>query len=102
METLRMKLIVAITGATGSIFGVRLLQALERTAVETHLVVSKWGARTLVHETPYTLDQVERMATAHYAPLDQGAAISSGSFLTSGMVVAPCSMRTLAAIACGN
>ena len=57
-----MKLIVAITGATGSIFGVRLLQALQGTPVETHLVVSKWGARTLVHETPYTLEQVEQMA----------------------------------------
>jgi 4-hydroxy-3-polyprenylbenzoate decarboxylase len=97
-----MKLIVGITGATGSIFGIRLLQALEHTTVETHLVVSKWGARTLVHETPYTLEQVEQMATAHYPPLDQGAVISSGSFLTSGMVVAPCSMRTLAAIAGGN
>jgi flavin prenyltransferase len=97
-----MKLIVGITGATGSIFGVRLLQALERTPVETHLVMSKWGARTLVHETPYTVEEVERMATAHYSSLDQGAAISSGSFVTGGMVVAPCSMRTLAAIAGGN
>jgi 4-hydroxy-3-polyprenylbenzoate decarboxylase len=97
-----MKLIVAITGATGAIFGVRLLQALQGTSVETHLVVSKWGARTLVHETPYTLEQVEQMATAHYSSLDQGAPISSGSFVTGGMVVAPCSMRTLAAIAGGN
>jgi len=97
-----MRLIVGITGATGSIIGVRLLQALERTAVETHLVMSKWGARTLVHETPYTLAQVRKMATTHYSPLDQGAAISSGSFLTNGMVVAPCSVRTLAAIAGGN
>jgi 4-hydroxy-3-polyprenylbenzoate decarboxylase len=97
-----MKLIVGITGATGSIFGIRLLQALQRTPVETHLVMSKWGARTLVHETPYTVEEVERMATAHYSSLDQGAAISSGSFITGGMVVAPCSMRTLAAIAGGN
>jgi 4-hydroxy-3-polyprenylbenzoate decarboxylase len=97
-----MKLIVAITGATGSIFGIRLLQALQPTPVETHLVVSKWGARTMVHETPYTLEQVEQTATAHYSPLDQGAPLSSGSFLSDGMVVAPCSMRTLAAIASGN
>jgi flavin prenyltransferase len=96
------RLIVALTGATGSIFGVRLLQALRSTAVETHLVVSKWGARTLLHETTYTLEQVQQMATAHYSSLDQGAAISSGSFLTSGMVVVPCSMRTVAAIAGGN
>jgi 4-hydroxy-3-polyprenylbenzoate decarboxylase len=97
-----MKLIVGITGATGSVFGVRLLDALRRASVESHLVISKWGARTIVHETPYTVDQVEQMATAAYSSLDQGAAISSGSFVTNGMVVAPCSMRTLAAIANGN
>ena len=97
-----MRLIVGITGATGSIFGVRLLQALQGTGVETHLVVSKWGAATLTHETPYTLEQVQQMATVHYSALDQGAAISSGSFLTDGMVIVPSSMRTLAAIAGGN
>lgn len=98
----RLRLIVGITGATGSILGVRLLEALRDADVETHLVVSKWGARTLLHETPYTLDQVRKMATCGYAPDDQGAAISSGSFLTRGMVVAPCSMGTLAAIAHGQ
>jgi flavin prenyltransferase len=97
-----MRLIVGITGATGSIFGVRLLQALLGSEVETHLVVSKWGARTLAHETTYTLEQVQGLAHAHYSPLDQGAAISSGSFLTGGMVVVPCSVRTVAAIASGN
>jgi len=96
------RLIVGITGATGSIFGIRLLQALAGSGVETHVVVSKWGMRTLAHETSYTLDQVQAMATAYYSPNDQGAAISSGSFVTSGMVVAPCSMRTLAAIANGQ
>ncbi len=96
------RLIVGITGATGSIFGIRLLQALAGSGVETHVVVSKWGMRTLAHETSYTLDQVQGMATAYYSPNDQGAAISSGSFVTSGMVVAPCSMRTLAAIANGQ
>src|SRR5205814_7143735 len=65
-------------------------------------IVSKWGARTLAHETPYTLEQVQQMATTYYSPLDQGAAISSGSFVTAGMAVAPCSMRTLGAIAGGN
>jgi len=97
-----MRLIVGITGATGAILGVRLLQALQDSEVETHLVVSKWGARTLVHETPYTMEQVRKMATCAYSPDDQGAAISSGSFRTSGMVIAPCSMRTLAAIAHGQ
>jgi len=96
------RLIVGITGATGSIFGIRLLQALQGSGVETHVVVSKWGMRTLAHETSYTLDQVQGMATAYYSPNDQGAAISSGSFVTGGMVVAPCSMRTLAAIANGQ
>ena len=96
------RLIVGITGATGSIFGIRLLQALAGSGVETHLIVSKWGMRTIAHETSYTLEQVQSMATACYSPSDQGAAISSGSFVTSGMVVAPCSMRTLAAIANGQ
>ncbi len=96
------RLIVGITGATGTILGVRLLQALDGLDVETHLIVSKWGARTLVHETPFTLDQVRKMAAFCHSPNDQGAAVSSGSFLTSGMVVAPCSMRTLAAIANGQ
>lgn len=95
------KLIVAITGATGTIFGVRLLQMLHGSGVETHLIMSKWGARTLIHETDYTVEQVERMATRNYPLGDQGAAISSGSFQTLGMVIAPCSMRTLAAIATG-
>src|SRR2546428_10288211 len=95
------RLIVGITGATGTIFGVRLLQMLHGSGVETHLVLSKWGARTLIHETEYTVEQVQRMATHNYPLGDQGAAISSGSFITLGMVVVPCSMRTLAAIANG-
>ena len=97
-----MRLIVGITGATGTIYGVRLLEVLQGSDVETHLIVSKWGARTLVEETAYTADEVDRLATCAYSPNDQGAAVSSGSFLAEGMVVAPCSMRTLAAIAQGN
>ena len=95
------RLIVGITGATGTIFGVRVLQLLHGSGVETHLVVSKWAARTLAHETPYSLKEVQDLATQSYASGDQGAAISSGSFVTLGMVIAPCSMRTLAAIAHG-
>lgn len=94
-------LVVGITGASGSIFGVKLLEALRMARVESHLIVSKWGARTIEHETLYTVDQVQRIASRHYPPNDQGAAVSSGSFLTRGMVIAPCSMRTLAAIAHG-
>ncbi len=95
------RLIVGITGATGTIFGVRLLQMLYGSGVETHLVMSKWAARTLVHETQYSVKDVQRMATESYPIGDQGAAISSGSFITLGMVIAPCSMGSLAAIAHG-
>ena len=96
------RLVVGITGATGSIYGVRLLQVLQRCGVESHLIVSRWGARTLVHETPFSLAQVRRLATRAYSNQDQGAAVSSGSFTTLGMVIAPCSMRSLAAIAHGQ
>ncbi len=95
------KLIVAVTGATGTIFGVRLLELLQGSEVETHLVLSKWAKRTLTYETQYTMEQVQEMATEVYPLHDQGAAISSGSFVTSGMVIIPCSMRTLSAIAQG-
>src|SRR5437667_7165343 len=97
-----MRIIVGITGATGTVFGVRALQVLKDSGVETHLVVSKWGARTLLHETPFTLDYVKSLASCTYGDTDQGAAISSGSFITDGMLVAPCSTRTLAAIANGQ
>jgi flavin prenyltransferase len=98
----RSRLIVGITGATGAIYGVRLLQVLRELGVESHLIYSKWGARTLVHETSYKLDQVEQMASYHYAPQDQSAPLSSGSFITQGMVICPCSVRSLAAIAHGS
>ncbi len=69
------RLIIGITGATGAVYGIRVLRALEAASVETHLIVSKWGARTLVHETPYKLEQVQRMASCFYSPNDQGAAV---------------------------
>jgi 4-hydroxy-3-polyprenylbenzoate decarboxylase len=97
----RLRLIVGISGATGTIFGVRLLQMLQASNVESHLVISKWGARTLIHETPFSVEQVQKMAAYHYQSQDAGAKISSGSFPTSGMVVCPCSVRSLAAIAHG-
>ena len=95
------KLIIAMTGATGSIFCVRLLELLQGSDVETHLVMSKWAKRTLDYETEYSLEQIQDLAAEVYPLHDQGATISSGSFLTSGMVVIPCSMRTLSAIAQG-
>src|SRR5260370_25024699 len=91
-----------MTGATGAIFGVRLLQGLQGSEVETHLVMSKWAVSTLVHETAYSVEDVQQMANYSYRSQDQGAAISSRSFHTRGMVVCPCSGRTLAAICQGN
>lgn len=97
-----MRLIVGITGATGTVFGVRALQVLKDAGIETHLVLSKWGSRTLLHETPHTSEYVKSLAARAYGDSDQGAAIASGSFLTDGMLIAPCSVRTLAAIAHGH
>lgn len=95
------RLIVGITGATGVIFGVRLLEILADSEIETHLVVSKWAQQTLEHETTTTMSALKDLATVTYAPGDMGAAISSGSFQTDGMVIVPCSMRSLAAVAHG-
>ncbi len=96
------RLIVGITGATGAIFGIRLLEALKNTEVQTHLVLSKWAIQTIEHETTYTAKQVRALATVDHSEGNMGATISSGSFVTEGMVVAPCSMRSLAAIAHGT
>jgi 4-hydroxy-3-polyprenylbenzoate decarboxylase len=96
------RIIVGISGATGVVYGVRLLERLREAGVETHLVISRWGVRTLQHETSWTREAVESLAHSTYAPGDMGAAISSGSFRTDGMIVAPCSAKTLAAIATGT
>ena len=97
-----MRIVVGITGATGTVIGVRTLQVLNDSGVETHLVLSKWGARTLIQETPHTVEYVKSLATHAYSESDHGAPISSGSFVTDGMIIAPCSVRTLAAIAQGH
>jgi 4-hydroxy-3-polyprenylbenzoate decarboxylase len=96
-----MKIVVGITGASGAIFGVRTLQALRAASVETHLIVSKWARTTIAHETPFSLADVEAMASFVHSGDNQAAAVSSGSFHTDGMIVAPCSMKTLAAIRIG-
>jgi 4-hydroxy-3-polyprenylbenzoate decarboxylase len=94
------RLVVAITGATGSIYGIRLLEILKAyPEVETHLVISRPGKRTLVEETDWSVPDVEALATYRYDSNDIGAAIASGSFRTAGMVVAPCSIKTAAAVA---
>ncbi|CAM5640699.1 non-oxidative hydroxyarylic acid decarboxylases subunit B [Streptomyces fumanus] len=97
-----MRLIVAMTGATGAPFGVRLLERLaDLPDVETHLVASRWARATVELETGRTMREVAALADVAHAPEDQGATISSGSFRTDGMVVVPCSMKTLAGIRAG-
>lgn len=100
-EERRQRLVIGITGASGAIFGVRLLERLSEFAVETHLVVSAWGARTIRHETKYSVRDLRGLVDFTYKPNEQGAPISSGSFLTDGMIIAPCSVKTLAAITTG-
>ncbi|MEU4897581.1 UbiX family flavin prenyltransferase [Streptomyces sp. NPDC044780] len=96
-----MKLVVAMTGATGAPIGVRLLEALKDLGVETHLIVSRWARVTLAQETNSSARDLESLATVSHSPDDQGAPVSSGSFRVDGMVVVPCSMKTLAAIRTG-
>jgi 4-hydroxy-3-polyprenylbenzoate decarboxylase len=95
------RIIVGITGATGAVFGVRLLEALAAAGVETHLVLSKWGQQTVEHEMGLTLAELRERASVVHASSNMAATVSSGSFRTEGMVIAPCSMRTAAAIAHG-
>jgi len=96
------RIVVGITGATGAIFGVRRLQALRAADVESHLILSKWGQQTVEHETGWSLTQLRELAAVVHGAGNMAATVSSGSFLTDGMAIAPCSMRTLAAIASGN
>ena len=95
------RLIVGISGASGVIYGVRLLQALKTLPVETHLVMTRTAEVTLAHETKLKVADVRRLADVAYPISDLAAAISSGSFQTMGMIVAPCSMRSLGEIAHG-
>lgn len=95
-----MRLIVGISGSTGAIYGIRLLQVLRnRPDVETHLIVSAPAKRTIVEETDYTIKDVEALATQSYDNRDIGAAPASGTFKTIGMAIVPCSIRTAAALA---
>lgn len=97
----RKRLIIGITGATGIIYGVRLLELLRDTDLETHLVVSRAGDLTRAHELKLSAQQLRELASVSYPINDVGAALSSGSFQTLGMVIAPCSVRTLAELASG-
>ena len=98
------RLVVGISGATGAIYGIRLLELLKtRTQIETHAVITDMGKATISIETEYSVQDVEKLAAHSYSIKDLAAAISSGSFQTDGMIVAPCSVKTLSAVAnCAN
>ncbi|QRY61155.1 UbiX family flavin prenyltransferase [Gordonia sp. PDNC005] len=96
-----MRIVVGVTGATGAPIAVRLLQVLGEMDVEVHLVVSRWARATLTDETGMSVAELSALAAHVYKPDDQGAAISSGSFPVDGMVIVPCSMKTLAAVRIG-
>ena len=100
-EARRDRLIVGISGASGVVYGVRLLRLLQKLPVETHLVMTKSAELTLAYETDLKVSAVQALADSVYPIGDLGAAISSGSFRTSGMIVAPCSVRSLGEIASG-
>jgi polyprenyl P-hydroxybenzoate/phenylacrylic acid decarboxylase-like protein len=96
-----MRLVIAMTGATGAGLGIRLLEALGQLGVETHLILSDWARATIKIETDTSVDEVRALASHTYSARDLAAGISSGSFRTDGMVVCPCSMKTLSAIRVG-
>lgn len=102
MAAQAMRLVIGISGATGIIYGIRLLELLKNTSIETHLVVSKAGHQTRAYETQFSAKALVDLADFHYSNHDITAPIASGSFKTIGMIIAPCSMRTLADIACGT
>jgi 4-hydroxy-3-polyprenylbenzoate decarboxylase len=93
------RVILAITGASGAILGIRTLELLKEAGVETHLIVSQAARRTILGETGRTVAEVEALAAYCYEPGDIGARIASGSFVTDGMLVVPCSIKTLSGIA---
>jgi flavin prenyltransferase len=97
------RVVVGISGASGTIYGIRLLEQLRKDAsIETHLVMSASAKRTLVEETTHSVRQVEGLADVVYDDRDIGASLASGSFRTAGMIVAPCSIKTLSALATGH
>jgi 4-hydroxy-3-polyprenylbenzoate decarboxylase len=95
------RLLIGISGASGAVYGIRLLEMLKASDIETHLIVSRAARMTLSYETEMSVADVEALATVSYPEQDVGAACSSGSFKTLGMIVAPCSIKTMAEIAGG-
>lgn len=96
-----MRLIIAITGASGAVYGQRLLEKLREKNVEIHLIVSKAAEKVIKHELEMTKEDIEKLADNSYNVDDWNSPIVSGSFKTDGMIIIPCSMKTLAGIACG-
>ncbi len=93
------RVVLAITGASGAILGIRTLELLKQAEVETHLIISRAAQRTITSETDWSVADVKALASASYDPPDIGARIASGSFVTEGMLVVPCSIKTLSGIA---
>ena len=96
-----MKLIVGITGSTGAIYGIRMLETLKKLSVESHLIMSEWGEKCISMETDYTVDYVKSLADNISDEKNMASSVSSGTHRIDGMIIAPCSMKTLAAIANG-
>ncbi|MBL4837032.1 MAG: UbiX family flavin prenyltransferase [Kordiimonadaceae bacterium] len=101
LKTRKQRIIVGISGASGVCYGVRILELLRQADIETHLVMSKAAERTLHEETDFSVKEVKELADVQYPVQDIGAAIASGSFLTEGMIIAPCSVKTMGEIATG-
>lgn len=95
------RIVVGVTGATGTVFAIRLLEILRHLDIETHLILSKWAQATMKYETDLSWAHLQSLATRAYAMKDMAAPPSSGSFLHDGMIVVPCSMKTLAAVRAG-
>jgi len=95
------RLIIGITGASGVIYGIRFLQLLKNSPIETHLILSKAAERTIAYETDFKIRDIKELADVVHDNADIGASIASGSFRARGMVIAPCSMKSLAEVASG-
>jgi 4-hydroxy-3-polyprenylbenzoate decarboxylase len=96
-----LKIVVGLTGSSGVIYGIRFLQALSKLGIETHLVLSKWARKNIEIETDERIEEILKIVSYSYNETDMAAAISSGSFRTNGMVIIPCSMKTMSSIANG-
>ena len=96
-----MKLIIGITGSTGAIYGIRMLETLKKLGVQTHLIMSEWGEKCISMETEFTSDYVKSLATTTSDDKNMAASVSSGTHKVDGMIVVPCSMKTLSSIANG-